>query len=299
MPNLLRSEWLDSARQFAFPDWETVAAHVDLIAPANSRETWNQLAREWMDLVCSEFTAPMQHAESTHFLLYLPKSNRHAANCLHQLEDYRVRIRQLLGPLALEKWESKCVVLIPPSSDDFVRYLIDYTEGDETPMPGGVYLNRGYGHFVFPDGELTYHTPIIAHELCHALLKSHDMPAWVNEGVTETIEHQITGQKPYFLDQEIIERHRAYWTLPRLHSFWRGESFSFADEGFELSYHLSRFLINALTQQGRAPFLQFVATASASDAGFSAAHDCLGIKLEEVVWDLLDLHNTRETENAF
>jgi hypothetical protein len=299
MPNLLRPEWLDSAKSFAFPAWDKISEAVDQSIETDLSEAWNGIAREWLRLVCAGFTAPMQLVESTHFLLVIPKSNRHAANCLLQLEDYRVRIRHLLGPLALEKWESKCAVLIPPSEDDFVRYLLDYTDGDEAPMPGGVYLNRGYGHFVFPDGELTYHTPIIAHELCHALLKSHHMPAWVNEGVTQTIEHQITGQKPYFLDKEIIQRHRDYWTLSRVRCFWSGESFSFADEGFELSYHLSRFLINGLTQQGRDPFLKFVAAAQASDAGFSAAEEYLGIDLEEVLFDLLGIENSKETENAF
>jgi hypothetical protein len=295
MHNLLRPEWLDASKHFTFPLWEKVSVETS----GDTSEAWNCVAREWMYAVCAGFSATMQHAESANFLLFIPKSNRHAANCLRQLEDYRVRIIRLLGPLALEKWDSKCVVLIPPNSDDFVKYLLDYTEGDEAPMPGGVYLNRGYGHFVLPDGELTYHTPIIAHELCHALLKSHEMPAWVNEGVTETIEHQITGQKPYFLDNEIIQRHRDYWTLPRIRSFWRGESFSFTDEGFELSYHLSRFLINGLTQQGRTPFIEFVSTAKASDAGFSAAKDCIGLDLEEVLWDFLGLDNTKDIQHAF
>ncbi len=290
MFNLLRPEWLDASKHFTFPIWDRIIVE----ASVDTSEHWNRIAREWMHAVSAGFSAPMQQAESPNFLLFLPKSNRHAANCLRQLEDYRVRIIRLLGPLAAENWKSKCIALIPPDSDDFVKYLLDYIEGDEAPMLGGVYLNRGYGHFVFPDGELTYHTPIIAHELCHALLQSHDMPAWVNEGITESIEHRITGQKPYFLDREIIQRHRDYWTLPRIRSFWRGESFSFADEGFELSYHLSRFLINGLTQQGKDSFIKFVSTAKASDAGFSAAKQCLGLDLEDVLYNLLGLKNSRE-----
>lgn len=115
---------------------------------------------------------------------------------------------------------------------------------------GGVYLNRGHGHFAMPNGDLERYVSVMSHELCHAFLHHLELPLWLDEAITQGVEHSITGLLPYVLDREMIGRHQDYWDAPRIRAFWSGESFIFADEGQELSYHLARFILHGLHDGG-------------------------------------------------
>lgn len=288
MHTLLRGEWLDATKKYPFPFWAKIRAWMKLeVPPEKQRETWNELAREWMNGIGAKFSEPMRLHESQHFILNAPQSYAHAIACLRQLEDYRARIVQSLGPLCGPEWGSKSAVIVTPSPDDFTTYILEYHHDGAFARPGGVYLNRGFGHFVVPNGTLTQHSGTLAHELCHALIGTRDMPMWLNEAVTQDIESQITGRNRYTLDREIIQDHQAYWTDERLKSFWRGESFSFPDEGNRLSYHLARFLLNAVLQHGKALTVEFILAAKRADAGFEAARSVLKIELRDVVFGLL------------
>jgi hypothetical protein len=288
MQKLLRSEWLDPNKKFPFPDWIKISGWIaETIPPAKHAETWNEFAREWMRGIGDRFSAPMNLSESTHFILNAPQTYLYASTCLVQLEDYRTRIVQLLGELGESTWLSKSAVIIAPGQMDFVSYLFDYHDDGETSLPGGVYLNRGFGHFVLPDGNLTQHSSALAHELCHAVIGPRDMPLWLNEAITQHVEHHLTRRHPYQLDQSVVQEHRNYWTPERLPSFWSGHSFSFADEGGRLSYHLARFLFNALSRHGAVLTLQFMLAAKSEDAGFGAARTVLDVDLGDLIADFL------------
>lgn len=288
MRTLLRPEWLTPDKNFPLPPWQEIQAWVEGSVPSEQHpETWNAIAVEWLQGIAARFSEPMELHLSDHFLLSAPWKYSHASSCLTQLEQYRTRILQLLGVVAGPSWASRCAVIITPSHDDFVSYVMEYSNEGKTSLPGGVYLNRGFGHFVLPNGNLTQHTSILAHELCHALIGPRDMPLWLNEAVTQNIEQQIARQNPYVLDRDLVRKHQAYWTEERMRAFWSGESFSAADEGSPLSYHLARFLLNAITQHGRDLTLQFVLAARCHDAGFSAARSVLEIELSELVSGLL------------
>lgn len=288
MQDLLRPEWLDPDKKFAFPDWEKIFDWMERsAAPPEQREIWNAIAREWMRAVGNKFSEAMRLSESVHFILNAPASYRHTASCLAQLEDYRTRIALCLGALGETEWPSKSVVLIAPNHDDFVGYILEYHQEGEYAVPGGVYLNQGFGHFVLPTADLTLHSPVLAHELCHALIGPRDIPLWVNEAVTQNVEYQLTRRNPYVLDRAIVQEHRAYWNPNRMRSFWSGNSFSEPDEGSRLSYHLARFLLNAISQYGKEHTMQFVLEASCDDAGFGAAKSVLDLDLTDVVTEFL------------
>jgi hypothetical protein len=285
---LLRAEWLDADKNYPFPVWTKIHAWMKQeVPPEKRRETWNELAREWMTGIGAKFSEPMRLSESPHFILNAPLRYAYAIPCLHQLEDYRARISQSLGQLCGPEWGSKSAVIVAPSPDDFTTYILEYCRDGEFARPGGVYLNRGFGHFVVPNGTLTDHSETLAHELCHALIGTRDMPMWLNEAVTQDIESQITGRNRYMLDREMIQAHQAYWTADRLKSFWRGDSFSFPDDGNRLSYHLARFLLNAVLQHGKVLTVDFILAAKRADAGFDAARSVLKIELSDVVSGLL------------
>lgn len=176
--------------------------------------------------------------------------------------------------------------------DLFYRYLTDYCSDDEEALAtvGGVFLNRGYGHFAMPDAGLERYSSTFVHELTHAILHVCHLPAWLDEAIAMTVENHITRELPYELTRELIRRHRDYWTEESIQAFWAGRSFWSADAGQELSYHLARFLFTALYQSGTTDpcrVSEFISQAKRDDAGHEAAIRCLDIDLGEVLGHLL------------
>jgi hypothetical protein len=151
-----------------------------------------------------------------------------------------------------------------------------------------VFLNEGYGHFILPSENLDRYRAVMCHELCHSLLSGFDLPLWLNEAITGEIEHLIVGENPYFLDREVVREHQAYWTPDLIKCFSSGESFSFPDEGQQLSYHLARFIFNALSSYSTPETMaEFVRSVTHQDAGFSAASDHFGVNPGEILTEFL------------
>ncbi|MCP5556233.1 MAG: hypothetical protein H7A55_00645 [Verrucomicrobiaceae bacterium] len=184
------------------------------------------------------------------------------------------------------KWPVLCL-----NDQTFYAYLSDYqVQDEEFASVGGVFLSKGYGHFAMPGGQLDRYYSVLAHELCHAQLATLQLPGWLDEAVTMIVEENLNGIPSYFLNREMIRRHRAYWSPAKLQDFWAGTTFWSPDDGQELSYHLSRFLFNALFQGGTVDpnnISHFILAAQRQDAGLTAAKEMLDIDLSEVVSSLL------------
>ncbi len=88
------------------------------------------------------------------------------------------------------------------------------------------------------------------------------------------------------LDHELAERHWAFWNARRLKFFWNGESFSEQGDSNELSYSLSRIMIDLISDNKR-KFRKFVLKADERDNGEAAAKKFLGKGLEEIVSSFL------------
>jgi hypothetical protein len=140
-----------------------------------------------------------------------------------------------------------------------------------------------------PSERIDRYGSVMSHELCHAFLASLQLPNWLDEAITQEIEHKIAGGDPYLLDREIVREHREYWDDERLAAFMTGESFWFPDDGQRLSYHLARYLFNSLAPYSNPETMtRFIRSVSREDAGYSAALDVLGVDLEEVLAGLLE-----------
>jgi hypothetical protein len=207
------------------------------------------------------------------------------------LEECHDRILESLPFVDRGELLGKFVVIIFSQETDFYEYLDTYQQADEGDFGavGGVYLNSGYGHFAMPSERLDLYRAVMSHELCHAFLASFELPAWLDEAITQEIVHKIAGGNPYLLDREIVREHREYWDDESLAAFWAGESFWFPDDGQRLSYHLARYLFNSLVPYSNPETMtRFIRSVSREDAGYSAALDVLGVDLEEVLSGLLD-----------
>lgn len=291
-PEQLKPEWLLPAKTFLLPNWDVIAAEVEVGLDADSlQELYVQLGRLWINGLRQQFGTEYQLVESENFFLVSQAETQRTKEALRFLEHSLRRIHSGLPfvpkNLGYGKWPVLCL-----EGDLFYQYLLDFFSDEEETVAhvGGVYLNRGYGHFAVPDAELARYSSVFVHELTHAVLQSCNLPAWLDEAVAMTVENHITREQPYELTREWIRRHQAYWTEENIQRFWTGRSFWSPDEGQELSYHLARFLFTALYQGGTTePRLisEFISQAKREDAGFESALRCLDIDLGEVLHHLL------------
>lgn len=279
--------------RFPHPDWERISALIE--APEDDaaalNHAWSSAAVQWMSCFAGALGLGYKVAESDYFILVSTADISRVRGTLRFLEDCHARIAKSLPFIDRDLVYGKCAVLVFENEDDFYEYFASFYVADgEYCMAGGVYLNEGYGHFALPSEDLGVYQSVMCHELCHAFLASLKLPLWLDDAVTGEIEHQIVGGNPYFVDREIIQDHRDYWTAPLLQSFWIGDSFGFPDEGQRLSYHLARFLFNALASYSSPESMaQFMKSASRADAGVSAGREIFGVDLVEVLSDLLGM----------
>ncbi|HEV3409732.1 MAG TPA: hypothetical protein VG095_05535 [Chthoniobacterales bacterium] len=284
--------WVRKDSGFVAPDWDGIAREVQArIGEAERGAAWSEVARQWLQRIRGRLGSPYSLRESANFFLLAVADERKAAEVLSFLEECLRGIRSALFFAADEPLIGKIPVLVFADIDLFYVYLSDYVEEEgEYGGVGGVYLNRGYGHFAVQSLDFSGYIDVLSHELCHAILAPRELPLWLDEAITGTVEHDITGRNPYVLDREIVQRHRSYWTRERLRKFWSGESFWLPDEGQELSYHLARFVLNGLWRGGVTPaadMKEFVRRAKRDDAGFAAAQEVFDVDLEDVVGEFL------------
>ncbi len=288
----LHANWFPPGKRFPHPDWDSIAKWVQSQpSEAEVADLWEKIFGQWMAALVDAFGEGYRGMESPHFHLISVATEKKANEMLDFLERCLVDIQNSLPFLEGREPVGACPVIVVQNTEDFYAYLSEYVEGDGAfGAVGGVYLNRGYGHFVMPSTDLAYYVDVFAHELCHACVAELALPAWLDEAIAVTIENRITGRNPYVLDREMVWRHQEYWTEDAIRGFWRGESFWYADEGQELSYHLAQFLLSAIYQGGHTPtnlINEFVVAAAIEDAGVTAAREVLGMDLPAVLQEFL------------
>jgi hypothetical protein len=294
----LNRKWCLPEKRFTHPDWEKISEWVEqseIETEEDESAFYEKMATQWITAVTQELGTRYRSCESPHFVLVSLVSGEKANEVLDLLESSLTRIRASLPFLDESDPLGKCPVLAIADEELFYEYLSEFFGDDDDEQlfgaAGGVYLNTGYGHFAFPAKfELTEYQSVLSHELCHALLNHLELPTWLDEAIAVTVENSITGESSYFIDRDMIQQHRDYWTEERIQAFWSGESFWFADDGQLLSYHLAQFLLNGLYEGGVTPptlMNQFIREASHEDAGVTAAKKVLDIDLTKFLTNLL------------
>ncbi len=288
-----KPEWNDSSKKFTHPQWELIAEWLEARHPeAEWSAAWCDVAREWAKAVSIEIGSAQHLFESEHFILSASAGKSRATDVLRFLEStFDKIVREIPFAHPEESLLGKCVVFIFSDTHQFYEYLSDFAEHDgESGLVGGVYINKGYGHFAMPSDDLSHYTDVLSHELSHAMVAHLALPVWLDEAIAMTVEDSVTHRNPYILDREIIQRHREYWDREKIMAFWKGESFWYADEGQELSYHLAQFLFSAVLSGGETSpdeLHGFVESAEIRDAGFKAFRALFGHGLEDLLSEFL------------
>jgi hypothetical protein len=249
---------------------------------------WTVTARSWLDELRIALGKPYSIYESDRFLMLSSQEPRPAKVTLDYVEKTRKRILRLLDGIAVESEMGKVCIIVLKDHDQYYEYVSNYHKDDgEYSLSGGMFLQYGYGHFVFVESKVNEIEPTIAHELTHCLLQHLPLPAWLNEGIAVNTEHRFCPPgRPLFDPEEMHAKHLNYWNASTIQEFWSGKSWRRTDDGNMLSYDLAKHFA-VFTSEDAAAFRAFANRADMVDGGSAAALECLGYPLEHLAQAVL------------
>lgn len=231
------------------PHWDQ-QAWPDTSQPDLLHAYANRLAAGWIDALAAAASGDDEYvrAESENFALLSSLEPRAASTLLQYLERSRKRVLSTLPGIAAADGYGKTVVLVFGDEETYYRYVAHY--GGESAEPeafsGGMFIDAGYGHFVFTQGPFESMEPVVVHELTHCLLRHLPIPAWLNEGLAVNVEHRFVPQRPRYRANELEFLFGRFWTPSTIQEFWSGKSFRRADDGQPLSYELAKLLVHLI-----------------------------------------------------
>jgi hypothetical protein len=275
------------------PDWTETAKSRPANADVPTLDAfWLDAARQWLDRLKTHLDGDYAIDASPHFLLLSTLGRTLAPLTLEVCERSRKRIFRTLANIADQRGRGPHVVLVFATEDEYYAYVDHYYTAPGTyAMSSGMFLRKGYGHFVFPSTDPSQIEPTIGHELTHCLLSHLPLPLWLDEGMAVTMEKHLnpTHDNPRYAlysPREMIERRAKFWNADTIQEFWSGRSYSRPDEGSALSYDLGERLVRLISREYSA-FTAFANAAKFRDAGANAAIEKLGLRLEDCVTAVL------------
>jgi hypothetical protein len=257
-------------------DWEAMDRYAPPTVDRSALDAfWTTLARKWLEALGAALGKEYVVGDSERFLLLSPLDPRGAKVVLDVLERARERISMVLEGIARETETGKVCVLVLDSEDRYYDYISNYDAPGEHSLSGGMFVQGGYGHFVFVASEVSTMEPTIAHELTHCLVQHLPLPAWLNEGIAVNTENQLCPPgRPLYTPEEMHESHLKYWNETTIQQFWSGKSWS-RPEANMLSYDMAKYFV-LLASEDYAAFRGFVNAADLADSCDTAARKHLG-----------------------
>ncbi len=288
-------EWHDG---LPTPRWDVIWARIESVEPEARLGILMTATRQWLEELGRAFDGEYAIDESDHFLVLAPRADGTGPHLLGFAAKCRESLRLVLEELADFDSFGKPVVVLPKTREEYYRYICRYYPEGEHGGSGGVHIREGYPHVVLHGPELWDLENTLAHEFTHVALHHLAMPAWLEEGLAQMIEHQMTGGLLLEVDLELAHRHKRYWGEHGLDSFWSGEGFSQADEVQELSYELAEILVRLLVEgsrprrfgrarEPRRRFLAFLRNAAESDHGEASCREHLGYGIADLAAQFL------------
>jgi hypothetical protein len=272
-----------SETSLPIPDWERQAwpATED---PLLLHAYADGLAAAWLDATALALDpATYRRDESQNFMLLSAFAPRPATVLLEYMERSQRRVLAALDGIARDKGHGKQVVMVFADEPTYYRYIAHYGTESQEPeaFSGGMFIDHGYGHFVFPQGPFESMEALVVHELTHCLVRHLPIPAWLNEGLAVNTEHRFVPQRPRYRAEELKYLFGRFWNEETIQEFWSGKSFLRPDDGQPLSYELARVLVQLLDKD-YALLARFCAEADGGDGGDAAAHRVFGAGLQEL-----------------
>jgi hypothetical protein len=261
------------------PEWDELAPP-RTADHSKLHQFWDTAAFTWLVALGARLGKQYSIAESDEFMLLGALAERQKELALEYAEKTRRRILSVLQGIAADEGYGKCVMLVVHDQDTYYNYITNYygdvPDTQELSFSSGVYINRGYGHFVFVADDLDRIEPVIAHELTHSLMAHLPLPAWVNEGIAVNTERRLWPRsRSPFTALELEEKFAKFWNASTIQEFWSGKSWLRPDEGNSLSYELATTFIGLIARDWSS-FAAFVNAADIADGAEAAAQRHLG-----------------------
>jgi hypothetical protein len=288
------SEAFNWEERLPHPQWELIMTWVESrCAPDAQRDAWIAVARQWLTELGSAFDRDYETFESDNFLILASKTDANGPALLQFAERCRATLLSTLSGVTNFDISSKQVVVALRTPDDYYRYLTPFYSEGEHGGSMGVHIREGYAHVALYSKHRWALENTLAHELTHVSLHHLSMPQWLEEGLAQMFEHDMTGRALLMVDSEMATEHKLYWGERGMDDFWRGEGFSRSGEVQKLSYQLAEILVRLLAEDGqprwfglvREPqrrFFAFLGSASTTDCGEAAAAEHLGYGLRDL-----------------
>jgi len=267
------------------PDWSKINEHIERNLSHQDKDTlWISIAHDWVRATATHLKHEYTATETDNFILLSGQSERYNQSLIHFLERCRARLLKVLKNIADDKGYGKYVVMVFSDIDAYYDYVSFYGPQDGTyGLSSGMYLNYGYGHFVFQQDNLDMAELIAAHEMTHALLAHLSLPAWLDEGMAVNMEAVICGNAPQRVNHPMFELH---WGPDEIQEFWNGDSFFRSDDGQQLSYQMAQVLVTNLSKDYET-FQKFANAANHSDGGEAAMNHVYGLSLGDLAASFL------------
>lgn len=286
------SEHLVDREGFCHPDWDAITALIEAQVPESGwNAAWGVAARQWVERIRDGLGGGYQLHETTNFLILTEAPKRVVKDVCKFAERSLGEILRHLAGAASDEGYGKHVVLMFASLDDYYGYIGYFYPEGEHPMSGGVCLRGGgYEHFAFPTVDYSSYRTVLVHELTHVCIGCLPLPPWLDEALAMRMEEAICGTPVFTLDQEVYDRHMAYWNVRTIQQFWTGESWSLPGDSFELSYNLAQVIWRKIESDLGAPrdaVMEFVRHADFKDGGEAAFAAVFGLSLGDLVMDFL------------
>lgn len=268
------------------PNWSAIAGFVDREADETAcdedqrNQAWANVAGQWLEILRASLPAEYIILESPEFYLLVARGDPAGDRLLRWCEHFRAVILDTLDGVADDEGFGKQVILAFHDQNTFYDYVCDfYPEDGEFGPAAGMFLDDGYGHIAICAASDHSLDRILAHELTHAMLRHVPLPLWLNEGITQVVEDIAVGSSYFLMTPELAKRHREYWNQETIDAFWSGDSFTFPNEGQELSYSLAQVLVRNLMMDFPRKLWGFVKAANFSDAGNQSLVDECAVSL--------------------
>jgi hypothetical protein len=276
------------------PQWDLLATWVESHADFDAeRDAWTGVARQWLSVLGPALGPGYEVAETDEFLGLAPRADGVGPSLLRFAGRCRSELLSLLGGVTDFVVPGKQVIVVLGGANDYYRYISLYFPEGEHGGSVGVHVREGYPHIALRyltnwEAETT-----VAHELTHSALHHLGLPLWIEEGLAQMFEHNMTGRSLLELDPEKAGEHKRYWKKHGLDAFWRGEGFSRPGKMQELSYQLAEILLRLLVEDSRPRwfglvkeprqrFYAFLRAARVQDCGAASCRNNMGFDLSDL-----------------
>lgn len=277
----------DATKNLPIPAWDSNQPKIDQGDAAALDLYWTQAALAWLERLSTSFDVHLNIYESDDFFLLSALQQRPSEVLIDYAQKAKKRKLATLDGIASDEGYGKHIICVLRDEDDYYKYVSEYyPQGGEFAFSGGMFIQDGYGHFVFRQGEMDSMELTLVHELAHALVSHLSIPAWVNEGLAVNIERRWAPRPPQYKPSELAYMHSKFWNPETMQEFWSGKSYLRPDEGNALSYDLAQRII-AVVGRDHDALVKFVNAASDEDSGQEACVQHLGLSLNAITLEAI------------